>query len=468
MRNVKISTEDAIKFATRKEDHFFDRKAKDIDGVSIQKHAVAFANADGGEIVIGIRDSKDEPDPEKRWQGAPEPEYYNGLLQALFEVQPTLNLTYEVLFSEGKTGYALRVIVEKSSSVHKTSKGKVFIRYGAQSLPLNDPQKIIDLSFAKGATSFEDHMISTLKAEDIVESKELSSFLAAYSPKSDPLDFVVNQHLLDNASWTPLCAGVLLFAQNPSAAMPRKCAVKIVRYETSDEHPERDHLKEQWTIEGPLYQVIHNTIDRITNVMQSVSIWTADGLKKVEYPPETIWEIVVNAIIHRDYSISDDVQVFIFNNRIEVLSPGKLPGYVNVDNILDARYSRNHKIVRTLNRYPDPPNKDLGEGLNTAFQKMKEWKLKDPVIIEDGNYVKVTIPHSPLASPAEAILEFLSKNETIRNAQARDITGIKSENAVKREFLKLKKAGSIEPVTGLRGSASQWKLTEEYKKSRNS
>jgi hypothetical protein len=81
----------------------------------------------------------------------------------------------------------------------------------------------------------------------------------------------------------------------------------------------------------------------------------------------------VNAFIHRDYSISDDIQVLLFNDRIEVRSPGRLPGYVRVENILDARYSRNPKIVRTLNWYPNPPNKDLGEGLNTAFQKMKEW-----------------------------------------------------------------------------------------------
>jgi ATP-dependent DNA helicase RecG len=68
--------------------------------------------------------------------------------------------------------------------------------------------------------------------------------------------------------------------------------------------------------------------------------------------------------------------VTIFNDRIVIASPGRLPGYVRVDNILDARFSRNSKIVRCLNRYKDAPNKDMGEGLNTAFQKMKEWKLK--------------------------------------------------------------------------------------------
>src|SRR4051812_48106575 len=93
--------------------------------------------------------------------------------------------------------------------------------------------------------------------------------------------------------------------------------------------------------------------------------------------------------------------------ELKYSAPGKLPGYVNITNILDARFSRNAKLVRTLNRYKDAPNKDLGEGLNTTFQKMKEFGLKDPIISEEGNYVKVVLPHLPLAAPTVAIMDFL-------------------------------------------------------------
>ena len=115
--------------------------------------------------------------------------------------------------------------------------------------------------------------------------------------------------------------------------------------------------------------------------------------------------------------------------------------------------------MRTLARYPNPPNKDLGEGLNTAFQKMKEWRLKEPQIVEEGNYVRVTIPHIPLAAPTEAILEFLQTNTTITNRQAREITGIRSENLVKIEFYKLRDEGLLEMVPGLKGPAAAWRLT---------
>jgi len=219
------------------------------------------------------------------------------------------------------------------------------------------------------------------------------------------------------------------------------------------------------TIEGPSYQLIHETVKNVTDIMSSIDVWSTSGLKKLEYPPEAIWETIVNAVIHRDYSISDDIQILIFDNRIEILSPGKLPGYVSVENILDARFSRNAKMVRTLNRYRDAPNKDLGEGLNTTFQKMKEFGLRSPIISEEGNYLKVVLPHLPLAAPTVAIMEFLKSHEQITNRHARDITGIKSENLVKIEFYKLRDEGHIERVPGLAGPKSAWRLTDKGKDS---
>jgi ATP-dependent DNA helicase RecG len=245
------------------------------------------------------------------------------------------------------------------------------------------------------------------------------------------------------------------------AFIPRKCAIKIVRYETKEDEPERDFLKETITIEGSAYDLIVNSVKRVTEMMSSINVWTTEGLRHIEYPPEAIWEIITNAIIHRDYSISDDVQIHVYDNRLEIISPGKLPGYVTVENILDSRYARNHKIVRTLSKYRDAPNKDIGEGLNTAFEKMKEWKLKPPIITEDGNYVKVIIPHAPLARPTELVLKFLKTSTTINNRQARELTGIKSENLVKVEFYKIRDEGLLERVPGLEGPASAWRLTEK-------
>jgi ATP-dependent DNA helicase RecG len=230
----------------------------------------------------------------------------------------------------------------------------------------------------------------------------------------------------------------------------------VSRYETKEDDPERDHLASSTLIEQPAYDLIHRTVDLITDIMSGISIWTVDGLQKVGYPPEAIWEVVVNAVIHRDYSIADDVQVKIFDNRIEIESPGKLPGFVNVENILSVRYSRNKQIVQTLACHKHSPNKDMGEGLNTAFQKMKDWKLKSPIIQEDANAVVVTIPHAPLAKPEELVLEFIQKHGKMTNRQGRELTGIKSENQMKNVFYALRDDGRIVMVP--KGNKTEWTL----------
>jgi ATP-dependent DNA helicase RecG len=340
LKEREITPSDALVLCQRAEGHFFDRKAAAISGQKLQKIVVAFANADGGEVLVGIADDEDEPIPEKRWGGKATTEDYNGLLQAVHQLNPSVDVRYEFLKRTGSGNYVLHIFVERSADVNVTSDGKVYQRAGAQSLPLSS-EKVTELSFAKGARSYENMKLPELEPEQIADSYELSSFLSEYSPSTEPLSYAVNQHLVDAKDWKPLVAGILLFADNPSALLPRKCGVRISRYETREDDPERDHLKESYYMEGPAYRLIHQSIDKITSILSGISMWSSFGAEKKGYPPEAIWEVFVNAIVHRDYSISDDVHVTIFNDRIEIASPGKLPGYVRVDNILDARFSRN-------------------------------------------------------------------------------------------------------------------------------
>lgn len=450
MKERLITQPEIIEIANRDESHFYDNKAFEIKGDKIQKIAVAFANADGGEFIIGIKDKKEEANPINRWQGIKDIESFNFVFQNLTELSPTIPHNYEFL-RDDKGQFALRVTIEKSEAVHKTASNVVYVRKSAQSLPLKDPVQIQALSYAKGESSYEDTLVNSAIAEDIFESQEIKKFLKDFSPQSDSIDFTVNQNLVDRKTYDPRTVGLLLFSDNPIPLLPKRCGIKVSRYETSEQIPERIHLKEQVSIEGCLNEQIKEASSLITLIMESVQVMGTNGLEKVKYPPETIWEILVNAVIHRDYSISDDIHVLIFNNRIEIKSPGKLPGYVNIENILDARFSRNSKIVRVLNKYKNPANKDMGEGLNTAFQRMEEFRLKAPIIIEDGNYIKVIISHTSLASPEERVMEYLEKNISIKNREAREITGVKSENVMKRHFYDLRDKNLIEPVMSKTG-----------------
>ncbi|MGN6689837.1 MAG: ATP-binding protein [Sphingopyxis sp.] len=451
-----ISRDQAIALCARPEDQFFDRKSGASKAKTAQKLAVAFGNSEGGEIAFGIKDDSEELSVEKRLALFSDPEEANDILQALYSINPSLNFRYSFLKVEGEEGYLLRVFVDKSQHVHATADGVTYRRVGASSIPVKDPNEISRMAFGKGAISFENTKIEGASPEVVVDSEQ-AKFLTESIPEGpDSLAFAVNEGLIDREDWSPTVAGALLLSDHPQGVVPTRCECRIVFYDTREEKPERDHLKLNETVGGPLYPMIHAVVKRVSEVISDISILTTEGLKKVDYPPEAIWEIITNAIIHRDYSIADDVQIFIFQNRIEIISPGTLPAFVNLENILDVRYSRNPKIVRTLRRYPDAPNQDLGEGLNTAYQKMQDRRLKPPIIEIQNNYVKVIIGHTPLASPEEAVMEFLQTNNRITNREAREITGIKSENQMKEVLYRLRDRNIIYLDPDLKGNKAAW------------
>ncbi|MBH3440983.1 ATP-binding protein [Pseudomonas luteola] len=441
----KLSKKDALLYCTREEDHFFDRKAFGIKGEKIQRIAVAFANADGGEFVVGVADEKEDIDPIKRWQPVDRIEKFNPIIQALNDIDPIVDYRCVFLKYESISGYVLSITIEKGKQVHETSQKTVIVRKGAQSLELKGNFRISELAYAKGQRSYEDELIPDASIDDIESSEYLAEYVN-YLPSDniEPLDVLVKQNLIDK-NWTPRAASVLLFSENPSAVLPKQCAIRIARYDTTDEDPERDDLTTDiFSIEKPIYHQINETYEKITKVFEKVHVWTLDGLKPISYPKETIWELLVNAVLHRDYSISDNIFIGIFNDRIEIKSPGRLPGFVKVNNILDNRFSRNSKLVRLLSRYPTSPNKDLGEGINTAFQKMRAIKKKDPIIIEDGNFVKVTIKHE-LNLPAEdVVMQFVAKFGEINNRQARDLTGIRNASTISSLFSRMRENGLLQ------------------------
>jgi ATP-dependent DNA helicase RecG len=140
-----------------------------------------------------------------------------------------------------------------------------------------------------------------------------------------------------------------------------------------------------------------------------------------------------------------------------VESPGRLPAHITPKNILTERFARNASVVRLINKFPDPPNKDVGEGLNTAFAAMKRLQLRDPVIEERANSVRVSIVHETLASPEQIIIDYLTTNAEINNQRARELTSIDSEYRIRRILQRLITAGEIEKVPGKQSRATAYR-----------
>ena len=256
-------------------------------------------------------------------------------------------------------------------------------------------------------------------------------------------------------------SGILLFCDEPAIYLPKRSSIKIMRYRTKEDDIGREFLDgTPQTIEGDLYNLIYSAVKATKNVVEKIQKLGEDGLEVVTYPDETLHEVITNAVLHRDYSIAADTQIRIFDNRVEVESPGKLPGHVTINNILDTQSARNPTIVRLINKFPNPPNQDVGEGLNTAFRAMESLRLKPPVIIEKENSVLVRIRHETLGSPEELVMKYMESHTEITNSVAREQTGIKSENTMKNVFLRLKSRGMLEPVPDKKGPSSAWRKPE--------
>lgn len=288
----------------------------------------------------------------------------------------------------------------------------------------------------------------------------MTQFINAVVPSTEAETWLKKQQLIQHSKAT--VAGVLLFADEPQAILPKRCGVKIYRYKTKDIEATRDTLAfDPITIEGCLSHQIERAVAKTIKIVEDIPKFGEKGLESIIYPEEAIHEIITNSVIHRDYSILSDVHIRIFDNRIEIESPGKLPGHVTVQNILKEQYARNGAIVRIINKFPNAPNKDVGEGLNTAFQAMAKLRLKPPEIYEKDTSVLVNIKHEPLASVEATIMEYLDTHEEISNKIGRKQTGIRSEGTIKQAFYRLRDKGLIEPVPGRPKNQAAWRKIKE-------
>jgi len=424
---VEISDAEVGKVLVQHEGHFCDVKAKEISPGKLTKTICALSNAEGGEVLIGIRE--DKPNRVSVWSGFDVPEDANGHIQAFEGLFPLGDgYGYVFLRSANHHGFVLKVEVAKNRDVKHASDGRVYIRRGPQSLPCDTEEALTRLRRNKGLISFETEPVNADPAE-ITNSTVIIRFMLDVIPTAEPEAWLRKQQLIVHDK--PTVAGIVLFAEEPQAMLPKRTGIKIYRYKTKAAEGTRDTLDgEPLSIEGNAYVQIHEAVRTTAEIIESVRVNTPTGLESVKYPITALHEIITNAVLHRDYSIADDIHIRIFDNRVEVASPGTLAGHITPENILNERFARNATIVRLINKFPDPPNKDVGEGLNTAFSAMREMKLRPPQIEQEGGYVKVVLKHEPLASPEEIILEYLEDHDQITNRISRDLCFISSAQRI--------------------------------------
>lgn len=459
-----ISKEQADLVTFMAEGQYSEVKATAIAPGRLTATIAAFANSDGGDLYIGIGEMHLGGGSKKRvWAGFPDVEAANGHLQSFERLFPLgTDFQYEFLKCEKRQGLVLHAQVNRVQMVMKAVDRLPYIRRGAQNLPVNTPEALRRLEYSKGIATFENEPVNVSK-KLITKSPIIGKFLSHVVPSAKPEAWLKKQSLIRDDR--PSVGGVLLFAEEPQGPLPKRCGTKVYRYKTREAEGFREVLaSDPTTVEGCLYDQIKEAVKVTIKITESIPRMGEDSLEMIKYPPETLHEIITNAVIHRDYSVADDVHIRIFDNRIEVQSPGRLPAHITVKNILSERFARNGAIVRILNKFPDPPNKDVGEGLNTAFAKMHQLGLKEPMIVERDNDVLVTIRHEALASPEAAIMKYLETHSEIKNKTARKITHVAMDYQMKSIFGKMQEKGLIEQVPKTRTSSTAYRKVKKKRK----
>lgn len=387
---------DAISFySSTRENQFFDRKSARIKPLDTIKHLVAFSNAEGGKLAIGIED--DGSITGFKYSGAHQIDEYKNLL--LVELKETpLNAKFDVLpvkNEKGQDDEILIISVDVSlERVIKSYDGKVYLRQNDKSQELNFEQ-ILQLQYDRGQRFFEDEMIDGATLQDLDEEllSEYKSIMNISERTNEEVlkarNFLVRGKLTN--------AGILLFGKNPCQFLPQ-ARLRVIKY--SGKHQkvgtEINIIKEK-TFESAIPDIIREARAFINTQLRDFQYLDEEGKFNImpEYPEFAWFEGIVNALTHRNYSIrGEHIKVLVFDDRLEILSPGLLPNLVTIENILNQRYSRNPRIARVLCEFGWV--KEMNEGVKRIYSEMEKLFLRKPQYFEPNHSVLLVLENNIL------------------------------------------------------------------------
>ena len=375
----------------------FDRKSVNIDPKALAIPIIAFANADGGTVAIGISDKT------RRIEGVDyDIQKLNELLRVPFDFCiPTVKVEIEkvqCIDFKGKENHVLLMHIEPSMEVHANQADEVFMRVGDKSKKLTFEERT-QLMYDKGERFFEDKPVPEADIEDI-DVPFVEKYIAQIDYSKTAMEYLKeNKGFIKekNGKVQISSAAILLFGKNPQLYFPR-ARVRFIRYEGTEERvgAQMNVIKDV-IFEGNILKMITDAVAYLDTQIKEKTYLGEDGLfvTEEEYPKFVRQEIIVNAVTHRDYSIrGTDIQIKMFDDRIVVESPGKLPGLVKTDNIRHTHFSRNPKIAEFLKAYSFV--KEYGEGVDRMCKELEAVGLQAPEYRLNAFMLQATIRNSTL------------------------------------------------------------------------
>lgn len=413
------------------EDQWFDRKSVRVKPARLAEAIGAFAHAEGGTVVVGLSDGAVEGIDS-------DPARVNDLRQASIDcLRPPVTVRVREVDcrrSDGMPDHLLVIEVEPSERVHEMASGECYLRIGDESRRLSFAQRQ-ELEFDRGLTGYEAQRLAERAFVDL-DATLMESYRRAAGATHDARRLLASRGLL-LPDFGVTVGGYLLFAAHPQDLFP-SAYVRVLRYYgTSRESGIRQNLASDgdFRAEGSIAQQIHEAERLIEDNIPRRRALGPDGLfAEVPIVPREAWlEGVVNAVVHRSYSMTGDhVRVEMFEDRIEITSPGRFPGLADVTRPLEVmRLARNPRIARVC--FDLRITQELGEGIRRIFDEMRAQGLEDPLYEQGSGHVRLTL---------------LSRSRISERVASELPLGAREILTVLREQARPMRTGAVESVSG--------------------
>ena len=382
------------KIQTRKEDQTFDFKSIQIAPKALAITIVAFANADGGDIAVGVSDKT------RKIEGVDQhTEKLNELLRVPLDFcNPSVSITSDLLpctDKDGNENHILLMHIPASSELHTNQADEAFMRVGDKSRRLSFEERI-QLMYDKGERYYEDTAVYGATVDDIdMAAVERYTELIGYTKSANQYLHENNGFITTNAKGEEQVsvACILLFGKYPQKFFPRG-RTRFIRYKGTEERvgAEMNVIKDV-TFEGTILDQVKATIAYLETQVEEHTFLGQHGqfVTNRDYPKFVIQEMVVNACCHRAYNIKGtEIQIKMFDNRLVFESPGRLPGTVKPSNIRHTHFSRNPKIAQFLKAYDYV--KEFGEGVDRVCRELEANGTPHLSFHLDDFILKITVP----------------------------------------------------------------------------
>lgn len=379
-----METAELLEIIGRGEDGRHQFKANVTNETSLAQEIVAFSNSGGGSIFIGVSD-----DGTLAGLNRGDMDRLNQLLSnaASQQVRPPVNPQTENI----STSNGLVMVVEVPSGISKPymdKNGVIWVKSGADKRKATAREEIQRLYQSAGLIHGDEIPVQGMTAADI----DLDYFKSFYERNfEEPFErqnlslaeVLRNMNLMKEGVLN--ISGALLFAKKPNFRLP-VFIVKAAAFPGNEIH--EANYRDSRDITGKLADVFQQCMSFILSNIRFVQ-WEqgVNSVGQPEIPRVALEEIIANALIHRDYFVSSPVRMFVFDDRVEILSPGHLPNNLTVENIKSGNSNIRNPILASF-ATKILPYRGLGSGITRALRAWPHIRFVDD---RDGNLFKVTL-----------------------------------------------------------------------------